>query len=292
MKVKAYAKINWSLDITGVREDGYHLMDMLMQPISLADELEIEPAEELRLRVTGFPRVGADENNLVIRAARELQARTGCRRGAAMVLRKRIPVQAGLGGGSSDAAAALRGLDRLWETHVPEEELERIALGLGADVPFFLRGGLVRTQGIGEELTPLPWRKRWPLVIVQPAAGLSTGKVFSAFDAEENVRHPDTELAMRGLAEGRLDWVRKGIGNVLQPVSEQLCPEIRLALQELVAFGAKTACMTGSGSAVFGVFASRADAERAWRHVRKRWRSAFVCVPQENALSSENREDP
>ena len=142
MKLQAFAKINWSLDITGVREDGYHFMDMLMQPVSISDEIEISSAPALSVTVSGFPPVRADESNLAYRAAAALKKAGHYRSGAAIHLFKRIPVGAGMGGGSTDAAAVLVGLNKLWGLSLPSAELEKIGLTIGADVPFFIRGGM------------------------------------------------------------------------------------------------------------------------------------------------------
>ena len=149
MRIAARGKINWTLDIVGRREDGYHLMDMLMQPVTLEDEVTLGPADSLTLTCGGWPRLTPREDNLALRAARALQEATGCRLGAAIHVEKRVPVGAGMGGGSADAAAVLFGLNRLWETGLSAGELERIGLTLGADVPFCLRGGLTRTTGVG-----------------------------------------------------------------------------------------------------------------------------------------------
>lgn len=140
MLINARAKINWTLDITGRREDGYHLMDMLMQPVTLCDTISLTEAETLTLTCGGTPRLTASEDNLALRAARALRLRTGCTRGAAIHVEKRIPVGAGMGGGSADAAAVLRGLNQLWALNLSQHELEEIGLTLGADVPFCLRG--------------------------------------------------------------------------------------------------------------------------------------------------------
>lgn len=181
MHVVARAKINWTLDIVGKREDGYHLMDMLMQPVELADELTLEKTENgLTLTVSGYPRVKAGPDNLALRAAQALQAQTGYRGGASIHLHKRIPVGAGLGGGSADAAGVLAGLNRLWETGLTQQELEALGLRLGADVPFCLRGGCSGRKAWGRNLRPwlaagcsgwcfatLPWPEHtggiWPL---------------------------------------------------------------------------------------------------------------------------------
>ena len=156
MLIRANAKINWTLDIVGVRADGYHLLDMLMQSISLHDTLTLEPAEDVTFSADGATRVPQDESNLALRAALALRRHTGTERGATIHLHKRIPSGAGLGGGSADAAAVLHGLNALWELNLPMETLRQIGLTLGADVPFCLMGGLAHVRGIGEVIEPLP----------------------------------------------------------------------------------------------------------------------------------------
>lgn len=277
MRVSARAKINWTLDITGKREDGYHLMDMLMQPVELADELELEPTEEkLTLTVSGFPRVSAGPENLALRAAHMLREQTGYRGGAAIRLHKRIPVGAGLGGGSADAAGVLAGLNRLWGTGLTQAELEALGLRLGADVPFCLRGGLQRAQGVGEILTPLACGGMFWLVILQPCPGLSTREVFGRFRLDARENRPDQLAAMAALAAG--DWRKlcASLGNVLQAVSAELRPEIGQGIAALREHGAAGAWMTGSGSAVFGLFTRAQTARTAQEQLRRRWRSCFM----------------
>ena len=284
MILKAYAKINWSLDITGQREDGYHLMDMLMQPVSLADDLTLTPARELSLTASGFPPVRADRSNLIWRAADALKQAAGYPGGAAIHVFKRIPVGAGLGGGSADAAGVLRGLNQLWQTGLSEAELEKIGLTLGADVPFCLRGGLTRTRGIGEEMESLPVNVNYWLVVVQPCRGLSTGEVFKAWHQDSAAPRPETDAAVRALRQGDLTLLCASIANVLQPVSVRFRPEIGEAIRFLQSAGAACALMTGSGSAVFGVFRSGREATAAHASCRRRWRSSFLCHSQSDSV--------
>ncbi len=283
MLLEAFAKINWSLDITGVREDGYHLMDMLMQPVSLADTIRISPAEELTLETSGFPLLRANENHLAMRAARLLKEATGFSGGAALSVHKRIPVGAGLGGGSADAAAVLRGLNQLWQTGLSPSELEALGLQLGADIPFCLRGGLCRTRGIGEDLEALGEGPVLPLIVVQPCRGLSTREVFHAWHAQRDDRHPDTDTAARALLDGQVAPLRQALGNVLQPVSVHMRPPIGVAIRRLLEGGADAALMTGSGSAVFGVFRSPTRARAAFPGISALWRSAFLCHTQQES---------
>ena len=277
LRLKARAKINWSLDILGRREDGYHLMDMLMACVELGDELTMEPAETLNLRILGNDMLPAD-NNLVLKAARALQTATGTAFGASLELLKHAPVGAGMGGGSADAAAALVGLNRLWNLNLPEETLMNIGLSIGADVPFLLTGGLARVGGIGEVVHKLPDRTPVPLVIIQPCRPLSTKEVFETFDALGAVTHPNTTEAQQALLDGDLALLSAHAGNVLQQASEAKRPQISEAVAALDACGAVLATMTGSGSAVFGAFQTQAEASEAYRTLHKRWRKCWLTT--------------
>ena len=277
----AYAKINWTLDILGTRPDGYHLMDMLMQTVSLCDLLWMEESEELTLEAVpggaesaarpeagdGLSSAGVryDASNLVYRAALLLRERCGVRRGARILLQKRIPSGAGMGGGSADCAAALKGLNTLWGLGLSRAELLSLGLELGADVPFLLTGGLARVGGIGERIQPLaPAPEVW-LALVQPCDGLSTREVFSAFDRlnPAKLRHPDNAAAQDALLRRDLAALAPAMGNVLQAVSEPARPALAQAVRALEAAGAARAMMTGSGSVVYGAFDRCGDAVAA-----------------------------
>jgi len=281
LTIKAHAKINWTLDILGTREDGYHLMDMLMQAVELHDLLWIEEADTLILEnaadETGAPVKAAqsdalgseavtfDENNLVYRAAKLLRDTYGVEKGARMRLLKRIPSGAGMGGGSADAAAALRGLNELWQLHIPEDTLLALGLKLGADVPFMLTGGLAHVGGIGEKIERLsPAPEVW-LVMLQPCGGLSTREVFGAFDALDpaSLDRPDTKKAQEALLACDLPALGKAMNNVLEGVSVKARPALAQSAKLLEALGAVRGMMTGSGSVVYGVFESREKAETA-----------------------------
>ena len=288
MRVEARAKINWSLNITGQREDGYHLMDMLMQPVTLSDTVTLLPADALTLTTGGHPVIPADEHNLAWRAAAALREATGYPGGAAIHVEKRIPAGAGMGGGSADAAAVLAGLNRLWGLGLNQQELERIGLSLGADVPFCLRGGLTRTTGIGEIMEAVPCGRDYELVVIQPCEGLATGTVFRAYHTQERVAHPDTDAAQQAMAVGDTAQLARSLGNVLQPVSEAMRPAIREAVEALSNSGAAIAMMTGSGSAVFGVFEHADAADRACNALGDRWKEIWRCRScQESLVLSE-----
>ena len=277
MLLKARAKINWTLDIVGRREDGYHLMDMLMQPVTLADDVVLLPADEITLTTGGSPLLPADEKHLAYRAAMALKRHTGYPGGAAIHVEKRIPVGAGMGGGSADAAAVLVGLNRLWGLNLPAAELEAIGLTLGADVPFCIRGGLTRTTGIGERMEDLPCGRCYPLVVVQPCEGLSTREIFTAYHAADDLPRPDNAAAAAALAAGDTSSLSAALGNVMQPVSCQRLPAIAEAIEALRQHGAFAAQMTGSGSAVIGAFGSASAAEAARDVLLCRWERVFLC---------------
>lgn len=278
MQVMARAKINWTLDVLGRQPDGYHQLDMLLQSVALSDTITIRPGEELTLRLSQGARVPDTDDNLVLKAAKALKGAAGCSRGADIYLQKNIPIGAGMGGGSADAAAVLAGLNELWELKLPLEELQKIGLAVGADVPFCLWGGLMRARGIGEKLEPLPCARQFWLVVVQPCRGLGTKKVFTSLEWEKipPSARPDTQAAIQALEQGNLAILCRAMGNALQPTSESLRPEIRTAVQALRLHGARRAMMTGSGSAVYGVFQSAVHARSAWAALKRRWPACFM----------------
>ena len=199
---QAYAKINWALDILATRENGYHDMDMLMQSVSLSDTLTFEEADEVILLTDGEPDPYG-EKNLVVRAARLLQQEPGCVRGVKMNLTKRIPARAGMGGGSSDCAAALIVLNKMWNLGISEKRLFELGFSLGADVAFCLVGGMQRVRGLGERLEALKASPSPELVIIMPDEGLSTGAVFQEYDRTERITPPvEMDAAQDALSAG------------------------------------------------------------------------------------------
>lgn len=260
--MKAHGKINWALNILGMRPDGYHELDMLMQTIELCDELILEKAEEVSLSVNGDAQE-ADQNNLVVRAASALNDYTGERRGAAMSLTKRIPARAGLGGGSADCAAALVGLNRLWNLNLSMDTLLEIGLRLGADVPFCLTGGLARVSGIGENIQPMAGGEPVVLLITLAGEGLSTGEVFQKWDRMCKPISWEIAPLAEALSRGEMEKVDKLHFNALTAPASELLPEIKGLINAVREQGAETAFMTGSGSAVVGVFKDEITAQRA-----------------------------
>ena len=279
MEIQARAKINWTLDVVGRREDGYHLLDMLMQPLALHDTLKIEPAEGLFLTIDGAESLSAGEDNLILRAAKALRQAGDVKSGAAIALTKRIPMGAGLGGGSADAAAALKGLNALWGLGFDLNQLCAIGEKLGADIPFCLHDAPRRAQGIGEMLTPIV-SGVFPLVLLQPCAALSTKEVFAAYHSG-TYASPDNERAAEALRNGNLADLRECAGNVLESASIPLRPEIAKAKEALYLSGAAFAQMTGSGSVVFGAYADAKTAQNAYEALRTRFKT---CILTETAI--------
>ncbi len=282
----ARAKINWTLDILGKRPDGYHIMDMLMQSVELHDDIWLEESIGLTLEAAdgsnayvplaehdamSSQTVRYDSSNLALKAAIALREHTQTGKGARIRLLKRIPTGAGMGGGSADAAAVLIGLNKLWKLALPLDELCRIGLKLGADVPFMLTGGLARVGGIGEQIERLEPAPRAWLAVVQPCGGLSTREVFSAFDACADVAHPRTDEAQSALCRADLRTLAPAMGNVLEAVSIPCRPAIAEAIQVFESVGAVRAMMTGSGSAVYGVFESESLATQALPLIKKKY---------------------
>jgi 4-diphosphocytidyl-2-C-methyl-D-erythritol kinase len=259
--VEAHAKINWALWISGRRSDGYHEMDMLMQQVALCDDLTLEEADDLTLWVDGEP--SQDHNNLVLRAASALRELTGVRRGARVLLTKRIPARAGLGGGSADCAAALRALNALWGLNLSDETLLKIGLKLGADVPYCLAGGLCRVRGIGEIVERLPEGPRVYLALSRLGDGLSTADVFRVWDSSPAFPPMDALGAAEALRSGDFDRLRIAARNALIAPAASILLEIPEKIGQLYDAGARYAQMSGSGSTVYGVYESLDKARRA-----------------------------
>ena len=275
----APAKVNLTLDVGAKRPDGYHEVVSVMQSVALYDTVTMESGTGEGISLTcDDAAIPADGSNLAWRAAEVFFRTTGVAcDGLHITLEKSIPSQAGLGGGSSDAAGVLVGLNRLWETGLTRAELEDVGLTLGADVPFCIRGGLTRTRGIGEAMQELPCGQCFPLVVIQPCGGLSTRDVFAAYHAQAVSFRPDNDAAQAALADGDLRALFPALGNVLQPVSEQMRPAIADAIADLRNFGAAASLMTGSGSAVFGAFETKDTADAAFAALSQRYDRVFRC---------------
>ena len=273
MTGRAYAKLNLTLDITGRDERGYHLLSSVFACVSLADELRLTFAGDGIRLICADPRVPKDGSDLCSAAAKAFfSAMELPVPGVEIELEKHIPVCAGLGGGSSDAAAVLRLLAQKYGVALDEPRLLSAARALGADVPFFLRGGTCLAEGTGEKLTPLPWRCPGAVLILQPERGASTPEVYRRYDRDGIVYPLRTQAFLSALREKR--DVSPYISNHLSAASREICPDEEPLLRQLKAAGASAAEVTGSGSAVYGLFPHRAAAQEAQAYVQ----AAFSAV--------------
>jgi 4-diphosphocytidyl-2-C-methyl-D-erythritol kinase len=270
--LKTPAKINWFLSIDAKRVDGYHDIRSLMQCVSLFDHLSIEHADSID--VTGNLDIPLD-SNLVYKAALLLKKRTSCRMGAKITLKKDIPVSAGLGGGSSDAACILSGLNRLWGLNLNNSELSTIGAEIGSDVPFFFNGPFALAEGRGEKVTPLNHASSVILLLVNPPVPVSTAWAYACYDAiaayKLTKKVIDIKLFCQALEKQDFSSLDSMLGNDLEEAVIRECPLISEIKQKLGEKGALIVAMSGSGPAVFGVFAGRKEAEKAARDMKPYW---------------------
>ena len=265
VRLKAYAKVNLALDVVGVRPDGYHELRTVMQSISLADGVTVERIDEgFELRVEPEnPGIGPREENTAYRAWRLLCGLSGAELPARVTLRKNVPAGAGLGGGSSDAAAVLRGLDELFDLGLSAGELRAAGVRIGADVPFCLDGGTALAEGIGERLIPLPPPPEHRLLVAKPPRGADTGKVYRAYDKDPVPGGNSADHVLDALRSGDLAALAGALGNDLAPFTKRELPEVAELEARLLEAGALGVSVTGSGSAVYGLFSDEEAAERA-----------------------------
>ena len=254
--LRAAAKLNMTLDITGVRPDGYHLLQMVMQTVSLYDTLTLRREERISLHCDHLP----NPDNLAWRAAEAFFAHTGVKGGVRITLDKQIPIQSGMAGGSADAAAVLKGLDILYETHLGLPALRELGLSLGADVPYCLMGGTALVEGIGEQVIPVPQMRTGAFAILKPEWGVSTAAAFAAYDSGIPADRPNPYRVIDCLMKGKLKSVSPYMRNLLEQSADRY-PEISELRRRLLKNGALAAQMTGSGSAVFGLFPDLAAAK-------------------------------
>ncbi|MGE6690659.1 4-(cytidine 5'-diphospho)-2-C-methyl-D-erythritol kinase [Stutzerimonas stutzeri] len=253
LTLPAPAKLNLMLHIVGRRADGYHELQTLFQFLDHGDELSFSPRKDGEIRLhTELPGVDHD-SNLIVRAARLLQHESGCPQGADIHLLKRLPMGGGIGGGSSDAATALLGLNHLWQLHLEEDQLAELGLTLGADVPVFVRGRAAFAEGVGERLQPVELPEPWFLVIA-PQVSVSTAEIF----ADPELTRNTPAITVRSLLAG-------GGHNDCQPIVEKRYPEVRNALSLLNKF--VPASMTGTGACVFGSFPNEGEADKVRRQL-------------------------
>ena len=262
---RAYGKINLSLDVLGRRANGYHDVSMVMQTVDLYDVITLRKLSyrDGIILTTDVDNIPLDEGNIVYKAIKLVKEEYGIDIGVSADIKKRLPVAAGMGGGSADSAAALRGMNTLFELGLKSERLEELGVRLGADVPFLIKGGIALAEGIGEKLTALPAFPECSLVIVNPNVSVSTKEVYEAFDSLTEVVHPDIKKLTDSLGKEDLGYIVKLLGNVLEDVTIKKHGIIDEIKRLLVENGAVFSMMTGSGPTVFGIFENEEKAVMA-----------------------------
>ncbi len=281
IKLKAMAKINLGLDVVRKREDGYHEVRMIMQTIRMYDQIMLteqkEPGIKVKTNVSFLP---VNEDNLVYKAAKLLMDEFQVTSGVEIDLRKFIPTAAGMGGGSSDAAAVLVGVNRMFKLGLSKQQLMERSVPIGADVPFCVLRGTALAEGIGEVLTPLPPLPKCFVLIAKPPINVSTKFVYTNLRANELTWHPDIDGQIQALRDGDLEEVCRKMGNVLENVTIPAYPIISTIKEKMLQCGAVNAMMSGSGPTVFGIFSEREQAEKAAELLREeeKIRQVFVTT--------------
>ncbi|MCM8709705.1 4-(cytidine 5'-diphospho)-2-C-methyl-D-erythritol kinase [Clostridium sp. SYSU_GA19001] len=276
MLLKAYAKINISLDAVGKREDGYHLLKMIMQTIELYDLITINKTKEGIKLVSNKPYIPTDERNLGYKAAKLFMDTYNIQGGVDINIKKNIPVAAGLAGGSADAAAVLKGMRSLYEVNASDEELINLGLKIGADVPFCLVGGTALCEGIGEKVTPLPSFKNHILIVVKPSFGVSTKEVYQNLDLSRVYKHPDTEAIIQAVENNDLRQVCSLMKNVLENVTLRKHNILREIKNDMIKMGAVGSMMSGSGPTVFGFFEDMFRAMQCYEKFKTKYNEVFI----------------
>ncbi|MBE6836122.1 MAG: 4-(cytidine 5'-diphospho)-2-C-methyl-D-erythritol kinase [Ruminococcaceae bacterium] len=284
MKIKAAAKINLLLDILKKLDNGYHSLFMIMQSVSCFDEVEVNLTDSGKIVIDcSNAALANDETNIAYKAAKAFFDYTKLEnRGLEIKIQKNIPMAAGLAGGSADGAAVIFALNRLYEAKLSDNELRKIGVKVGADVPFSLMGGTALALNIGEILAPLPEIEDCFIVLAKPDEAVATGGAYASFDKAHNIRHPDNASMLEALANGDSERAFALVENVFEQVIDvHARPYIKDIMRK---FGCKAACMSGSGPTVFGVFDTEKKANDCAEELRKTMKEVFVTTPTEKAI--------
>lgn len=276
MLVKAYAKINISLDIVGKREDGYHLLRMIMQTIDLYDLIDINKISHGIELSCDKEYVPIDSKNIAYKAARLFMDTYNIKSGISIDINKNIPVAAGLAGGSTDAAAVLRGMRSIFNVEADDKELMDLGLKLGADVPYCISGGTALCEGIGERITALKLFKDKILVLVKPNFGVSTKEVYKNFDMEKVFKHPDTEVLIEAMSKNDLEFVSKNMKNLLENVTLKKYSVLKNIKDSIIKYGALGSMMSGSGPSIFGFFDDMVKAQQCFENLKKKYDETYI----------------
>ena len=288
--LKAYAKINLALDVIGVLENGYHEVSMIMQSVDMYDKVNLYVNNSGKITVKtnlSFLPVGPD--NLVYKAAALLFDEFGIKAGLAIDLYKYIPVAAGMAGGSTDAAAVLKGVNELFSLGLSMEELMERGARIGADIPYCIMGGTALSEGIGEILTRLPAPPKAYLLVAKPDINVSTKFVYENLHADTLSYHPDIDGMVQAIKEGSLEGITDRMGNVLETVTEKEYPVIARIKEEMKKAGAENALMSGSGPTVFGIYRQKEIAQKAYGILKEQGLAKQIFVTEFAASCTDER---
>ncbi|MEW9094487.1 MAG: 4-(cytidine 5'-diphospho)-2-C-methyl-D-erythritol kinase [Clostridiaceae bacterium] len=276
MKRKAYAKVNLSLDVLGRKENGYHLLSMIMQCIDLYDTIEIKEINNgIKINCNKI-NIPTDKRNLAYKAADMFIEKYKVNKGVEIYIEKNIPTEAGLGGGSSNAATVLKVMRDMFKPQINDEELAMLGEKLGADVPFFIYGGTALCEGIGEIITPLESFRNHTLVLVKPSFGASTKDVYEEIDKITIHNHPNMDRVIKYINENNLKDLCKNMINVLELVTLDKYPELLEIKRDMKNLGSIGTLMSGSGSTIFGFFENHQSAKRCYNFMKDRYDEVFL----------------
>ena len=284
--LKSRAKINLSIDVLGKRQDGYHLVEMIMQTIDLYDLIEINEKDNDQITIKSTSdEIPLDCNNLVYKAANLIKKTFNINKGVEIHIKKNIPVAAGMAGGSSNAAAVLVGLNKLWNLNLSNQQLEKIGLKLGADVPFCINGGAVLASGIGEELTPIKGLTKDVCILVcKPDLFVSTKEVYECIDSKDIDKRPNNKFLIECLKNEDTRQLAENVFNVLEGVTMDKHPVIQQIKDIMTNNRALGAMMSGSGPTVFGLYENREDAVKCKAILEKQFKQTFVVACEEKGV--------
>lgn len=286
ISLKSRAKINLSIDVIGKREDGYHIVEMIMQTIDLYDDIKLKELEEDNITIKSeCSYIPLNEDNIVYKAAKLIKEKMDIKKGIEIFIKKNIPVAAGMAGGSSNAAAVLVGLNELWELGLSKDELRDLGLKLGADVPFCIEGGTALAEGIGEKLTYIKGiNKDVNILVCKPDIFVSTKEVYQSLDIKNIEKRPDNKLLIEKLKNDDIVSVSNNMVNVLEEVTSKKYSDIKVIEDIIAKNGAMGTMMSGSGPTVFGFFDNEEKAKRARVELLENYSQVYVVTSSEKGV--------
>ena len=277
MNIKAYAKINIALDVVGKRDDGYHLLKMIMQTIDLYDLIDVKETDSDNIIIScNKSFIPTDEKNLAYKAAKLFKEKYKIPKGVKINIIKNIPMSAGLAGGSTDAAGVLKLMNKVFNINDSDENLMKLAVKIGADVSYCIKGGTALCEGIGEVLTPLKEFKNKILVLVKPSFGISTKEVYGKLDINKVFKHVNIDEIIRAIEDDDLDRVCSNMKNILENVTLRINSSIRFIKNDMWKQGSMGVMMSGSGPTVFAFFEDMVKAQKCYDAMKRQYRDVFI----------------